>query len=445
MRVENAINNISVVGLGKLGLCLASVLAERGFNVKGIDLDRAKVRAVNSGRSPIYEPGLENLIRKNRKRLIATSSYKTGIAGTDATFVVVPTPSQKDGGFSLEFVKQAIEGIGRCLRDKEGYHLVVITSTVGPGSMDNVVKPLLESISGRKCGKDLGLCYNPEFIALGDVIRGLLRPDFILIGESDPRAGDLLSSIHKRVCLNNPPIERMEFVNAELAKIAINSFITMKISFANTLAEICEKLPNGDVDKVTRAIGRDRRIGPAYLRGALGYGGPCFPRDNVAFEHYAKIVGAQAILASATHEVNRLQVRRIIRLAQENGLRPGMRVGILGLAYKPDTNVVEDSQSLELAASLADEGYSVNVFDPAAMSSTKKVMGDRVKYASTALELVKTSDYIILATPWKEFAKLPANAFSGKHVLDCWRLLPPQIQEVSLYSAVGRNRGFPAT
>jgi UDPglucose 6-dehydrogenase len=433
------ITNISVVGLGKLGLCLAAVLADRGFNVKGIELDTTKVKAINSATSPIYEPGLDELIKRNVHRLKATSDYSEGIEGTDATFVVVPTPSEEDGSFSLKFVLPAINSIGEVLKKKEGYHLVVITSTVGPGSTDNVIKPLLESASGKVCGEELGLCYNPEFIALGDVIHGLLKPDFVLIGESDGRAGDVLSSIQKKVCLNDPPIERMEFVNAELAKIAVNSFVTMKMSFANTLAEICERLPKGDVDKVTKAIGRDRRIGSAYLKGALGYGGPCFPRDNIAFNRYAESVGSQAVLATSTHKVNTMQVERMIRLALKNGLHASMKVGILGLSYKPNTNVVEESQALQLASSLVDRGHSVFVFDPAAMDSARKVLGDRVKYANSALELVSMSDYIILATPWNEFANLPVEAFSGKHVLDCWRFLPSRIADVATYSAVGRS------
>jgi UDPglucose 6-dehydrogenase len=430
------IKNISVVGLGKLGLCLAAVLAERGFNVIGIDVDNEKVNTVNAGHSPIYEPGLEDLIKKNRNTLKATTKYSEAINQTDATFIVVPTPSENDGSFSLKYVKQAIEEIGKELKNKKDYHLVVVTSTIGPGSMDNVIMPLLEKSSNKKCGDLLGLCYNPEFIALGEVIKGLLEPDFVLIGESDKKAGDLLEYIQRKVCLNNPPIERMEFINAEIAKIAINSFVTMKMSFANMLAEICERVPKGNVDKVSRALGRDKRIGPYYLKGALGYGGPCFPRDNIAFEHYARKFGAHADLALVTHKVNQYQVERITRLIER--LAKDKRIGILGLSYKPNTNIIEESQSLQIAKNLADKGFVVNVYDPASMENAKALLSNKVNYCNSATECVQLSDLIVLATPWKEFLSIDFNLFKDKTVVDCWRFFPDQIKKIiSKYYAIG--------
>ncbi|HEV2390625.1 MAG TPA: nucleotide sugar dehydrogenase, partial [Nitrososphaerales archaeon] len=289
-----------MVGLGKLGLCLAAVLANSGFDVTGVDVDRRKIDAVNRGESPIYEPGLAELITSGRKSLRATSDCDAAVAESQATFVVVPTPSSASGGFSLRYVKPAMKSVGGALSHKSAYHLVVLTSTVMPGSMDETVLPVLEQSSGKKCGPDFGLCYNPEFIALGDVVKGLRNPDLVLVGESDKDAGDSISKIHARMCENPSRIERMTFLNAEVAKIAVNAFVTMKMSFANTLAEICERLPSGDVDRITQAIGRDRRIGPTYLKGAIGYGGPCFPRDNVAFATFAKKIGVKADLARAT-------------------------------------------------------------------------------------------------------------------------------------------------
>ena len=420
------VESVSVVGLGKLGLCLAAVLASRGFNVAGIETDPSKVQAVNLGTSPIYEPGLGQLIRKNRGRLRADTTYEP-VAGTQATFVVVPTPSDETGAFSLKFVSQAMEDIGKELSKKRGYHLVVLTSTVMPESMDRIVVPLLEKRSGRVVGMDLGVSYNPEFIELGDVFRGLLAPDIVLIGESDARAGRLLSSIQRRVCENSPPIERMNFINAEIAKISLNSYVTMKMTFANTLAEIAEKTPGADVDAITRAIGRDRRVGKAYLKGALGYGGTCFPRDNVAFKKFATGVGAQARLSEATHELNLGQVGRVVDLAMKSGLEPGSRVGVLGLSFKPDTNIVEQSQSLMVAQELAERGFEVSVYDPAAMDGARPVLGSKVAYCASAEDCVKASDFLILATPWREFSRLRERLLHGKVVLDCWRMLPAKI------------------
>jgi len=429
---------VSVVGLGKLGLCLAAVLADGGFRVTGVDLDAARVGAVNRGTSPIYEPGLAKLIAARRSWLTATSDYKKAVAETQATFVVVPTPSEPSGRFSLSYVKPAMEAIGLALSKKTGYHLVVLTSTVMPGSTDEV-KRILEQSSGKRCGKDFGLCYNPEFIALGDVIEGLRNPDLLLVGESDKEAGDALAKIHARICKNSPPMERMTFLNAEVAKIGVNAFVTMKMSFANTLAEICERLPSGDVDKITQAMGRDRRIGSAYLRGAIGYGGPCFPRDNVAFAAFAKRVGVSADLARATDTVNRRQVRRIIGLIEANHYAGFSRIGILGVTYKPNTNVLEASQPLMLAQALAEKGFEVHVYDPA-VGRDQLPDSLNVKVETTADDCIARSDVCVIGTPWKSFSKIDKSRFANKEVLDCWRLLNGNKPgDATRYMALGQD------
>ncbi|MEM2613224.1 MAG: nucleotide sugar dehydrogenase [Nitrososphaerota archaeon] len=414
------IRHVSVIGLGKLGLCIAAVLAHRGFKVKGVDVDEEKVKAVNGGETPIQEPGLDRLIWRNRSRLEATVDHREAVQETQATFIVVPTPSEPDGSFSLKYVKEAVSEIGKVLSSKRSYHLVVLNSTVMPGSLDNHVKPMLEEHSGKKCGLDFGLCYNPEFIALGDVIQGLLRPDLVLIGESDRRAGDLLAKMYRRICTNNPPIERTSFINAEIAKIAINSFITMKITFANTLAEICERTCGANVDDVTRIIGRDSRIGPKYLKGGLGYGGPCFPRDNIAFARFAESVGAQAELAMTTHKVNLRQPERIIRIIEEIGIPRGAKIGVLGLSYKPKTPVVEESQAIYLIRRLQEMNYEVHVYDPIAIDAAKAVLYDSVTYENSLDDLMRNCDVLVIATPWSEFKTIRAY---GKIILDCWRIV----------------------
>ena len=432
------ISNISVVGLGKLGLCLAAIFAEKGFNVTGIDVDKAKIDSVNNGQSPIFEPGLQELISKNRKKLMATNDF-VAIKNTDATFVVVPTPSDDSGEFSLEFVTPVMKNIGQALSSKNGYHLVVLSSTVMPTSMDSVVRPILESTSGKVCGNDFGLCYNPEFIALGDVIKGFLEPDFILVGESDIKAGEMISEIHKAV--SKAPIERMNFVNAEIAKIAVNSFVTMKISFANTLAEICENLRGGDVEKITSAIGKDKRIGSAYLKGALGYGGPCFPRDNIAFARFAEKTGTDAQLAIATNEINVKQVKRIIKLIESLGVSPASKISILGLTYKPKTNVTEASQPLMLVNALSEQGFQVYAYDPAFANDSANVVGPKVTLMKNAEDCIASSDICIIATPWDIFSKIDKSKFSNKIILDCWRIFGHDgLQNALRYVVVGKNQ-----
>jgi UDPglucose 6-dehydrogenase len=304
--------------------------------------------------------------------------------------------------------------------------------------MNGQVLPLLERVSGKSCGRDFGLCYNPEFIALGNVIGGLLSPDFILIGESDSKAGEALANIHKVVCTNSPPIERMSYINAEITKISVNSFVTMKMSFANTIAEICEKTAGADVDRITSAIGKDKRIGQAYLRGALGYGGPCFPRDNVAFSKFASRTGAQAELARTTHHVNLRQIDRVVDLIKHLVLNKQTRIGILGLSYKPNTNVVDESQSLILARRLAEEGFDVHVHDPASMANAKVVLGSLVKYETKAEDCVANCDVCVIATPWSQFARLNPRIFRGRTVVDCWRLFDHRLGNDVTYVPLGR-------
>ena len=434
-----AVKRISVIGLGKLGLCLAAVFANRGFKVIGVDVNERVVDAVNRGESPIFEPQLARLIKSNRSSLSATTNHDMATMSTDATFVVVPTPSNKLGEFSVQFVKDAMRLVGAALAHKQGYHLVVLTSTVMPGSIDEVVRPTLEEESGKKCGKDFGLCYNPQFIALGDVVKGIQRPDFVLIGESDEVAGGLLAKVEGRLCTHPAAIERMSFQNAETAKIAVNSFITMKMSFANTLAEICERLPGGDVDRITRAIGRDKRIGPRYLKGAIGYGCPCFPRDNAAFARFGAKLGVDAELARATDSINKRQLQRIVGLVEKHCSSMSVRIGILGVAYKPNTNVTESSQSLDLARVLASKGYEVHVYDPA-VGADMLSPSPNMRVEADLHACIANSDLCVIATPWKSFAKIAKSEFSQKVVLDCWRMLNGgKTRSPSLYIPLGRD------
>lgn len=401
---------LSVIGLGKLGAPMAACLAAKGFPVIGVDVDARKADALNRAQAPVFEPGLPELLQVAKTRLKATQDIPTAVLNSEVTFVVVPTPSEPDGSFSLRYVLQACEGIADALRKKSLWHLVVITSTISPGSMDNSIRPLLEEHSGKRSGIDFGLCYNPEFIALGSVIRDFLNPDFVLIGESDERSGQVLEGIYRQVCENNPPVVRMNFINAELTKLAVNTFVTTKISFANMLARICEKLPGADVDVVTKALGLDSRIGTKYLKGAVSYGGPCFPRDNLALIATAQKVGAPADIAEATDRFNRWQVKWLADFVQEH-LPEGGAVGILGLAYKPGTDVVEESVGLLLARELREQRVRVIAYDPAGVENARRMLGDGVIFVNSPQACIDLSDIVVVATPWKEFRSLPKETW----------------------------------
>ena len=405
---------------------MAACLAAKGFPVIGVDVDARKVDALNRAQAPVFEPGLPELLQVAKTRLKATQDIPTAVLNSEVTFVVVPTPSEPDGSFSLRYVLQACEGIADALRKKSLWHLVVITSTISPSSMDNSIRPLLEEHSGKRSGIDFGLCYNPEFIALGSVIRDFLNPDFVLIGESDERSGQVLEGIYRQVCENNPPVVRMNFINAELTKLAVNTFVTTKISFANMLARICEKLPGADVDVVTKALGLDSRIGTKYLKGAVSYGGPCFPRDNLALIATAQKVGAPADIAEATDRFNRWQVKWLADFVQEH-LPEGGAVGILGLAYKPGTDVVEESVGLLLARELREQRVRVIAYDPAGVENARRMSGDGVIFVNSPQACIDLSDIVVVATPWKEFRSLPKETWERhsppRVVIDCWRVL----------------------
>jgi UDPglucose 6-dehydrogenase len=413
---------ISVIGLGKLGSPLAAVLASKGFSVIGVDINPEFVNSINLGLAPVAEPGLQELISTHHTRLKATMDYEEAVLSSNVTFVIVPTPTGKDGLFSNQYLLQAIEKIGTSIAKKSSYHLVVITSTVNPGSTEGEIKARLEASSNRSVGIDLGLCYSPEFIALGSVIRNMIYPDMVLIGQSDEQAGNILEEVYETVCEHTPPIRRMNLVNAEIAKISVNTFVTTKISYANMLSDICQQFPGGDVNVVTDAIGLDTRIGPKCLKAAAPFGGPCFPRDNIALAALARKVGARADIAEATQNINRYQNERLLRLVEEHAT--SKKISILGLSYKPGTYVVEESQGIFIANQLMDKGYEVYVYDPMALNEAKKTLNRDVKISPSIQDCIEQSDTIIITIPWLEFSKeITPMTVQNKVVVDCWRLL----------------------
>jgi UDPglucose 6-dehydrogenase len=433
--------NISVIGLGKLGAPMAALLAGKGHIVIGVDVNPLAVDALNIGIAPVHEPELQEWINRNRARLSATTNCSEAVLRTEATFIVVPTPSEDDGTFSLRYVLAAAESIGAALSQKVSFHLVVLCSTVMPGSTEGAVLPTLEVSSGRRCGKDFGLCYNPEFIALGSVIRDMRNPDMVLIGESDAGSGEMLATIHKRMCDNSPRIVRMNFINAELTKLSVNTFVTTKISYANMLAEICEVLPGADVDVVTSALGADSRVGRKYLKGALGYGGPCFPRDNVALAALFRRKGLESTLGEATDRTNRRQVTRLLHAIMPR-LPAGGIVAVLGLSYKPDTEVIENSQGLALAEQLLARGIRVIVYDPAAMDNSRGALTGNVVFAENSKACLCIADVVVITTPWPEFQQISPQDLKRSNgratIFDCWRILPQdKFTAVADYRSVG--------
>ncbi|GAB1489328.1 UDP-glucose/GDP-mannose dehydrogenase family protein [Opitutaceae bacterium] len=420
------VQNVSVIGLGKLGGSMAAGMASRGLNVIGVDVNRHAVDAVNAGREPVQETGLGDMIAANKERIRATLSTDEAVLGSDISFVIVPTPSDERGAFTLQYAKYAFKSLGQALRKKNGYHVIVLTSTVLPGATRHGLLPILEQESGKKCGPDFGLCYNPEFIALGSVIRDFLNPDFYLLGQFDQRSGDLLEQVHHRVSQNNAPVKRMSLENAELAKIAVNSYVTMKISFANMLADFCEHLPGGDVDVVSDALGMDKRIGRKYLTGGFGFGGPCFPRDNVALNFMGRELGVESSLLKTNDDYNRSISKRYVEKLQPH-LPKGANVAVLGLAYKPLSHVIDESPGIYLCKALSEAGYRVVGHDPLAAPHAEVQLKLHALVTDSLSEALKDADVVLVTTTDKTYTALSAEQLLGGRaeitVVDFWRSL----------------------
>lgn len=415
--------NLSVIGLGKLGSPMLAVFVNAGFYVVGVDLNPEYVMAINAHRAPVQETDLQDYLDRNKGGYRATGDTYRAVLDTDATFVIVPTPTGDDGGFVLDYVLDACKAIGAALRDKDTWHLVVVTSTVMPGHMRKVCA-YLEEISGKREGDDFGLCYSPEFIALGSVIHDFTHPDYALIGCENDKAGAALESIYGLV--HRAPKVRMNWVNAEIAKIAQNSYITMKITFANQLAQLCGHIPGANVDEVTCALGHDSRIGSKYLKGGTAFGGPCFPRDNRAL-----FVASSGTLdlAGLIDEVNESINVEVFRAIADNST-PAHKVGVLGLAYKPATSVIEESASIKIIQSLINDDIPsfwrrVIVYDPLAMDEARKVLGDSVEYAGNAAFCINNSDIVVLMHPDRSLLDISGIflALSDKTLIDPWRVL----------------------
>jgi len=436
---------LSVIGLGKLGACSAACFASKGFDVIGVDINKDSVDAINKGRAPVYEPRLQELITASKGKLKAAQDYGEAIRKSDITFLIVPTPSRHDGHFSDMYLQDALRHLSKALKQvNKQYHLFVVTSTVSPGTTEGNLIPLIESVSGKKLNTSFGVCYNPEFIALGSVINDFLNPDMVLIGESDKQAGDRLAEVYRTVCENEPCIARMSVISAEIAKISLNSYITMKISFANTLANICEHIPGADLDAITSALGADRRVSPYYIKGGPSYGGPCFPRDNKAFIAFAKTCNRNAALAEATDVVNQVQGRHIIDLVLENlSSSSNNVVGFLGLSYKPGTPVIEESPALKIIEELRTKtDVEIIVYDPLAMDNARTYFGDNILYASSVSDCLRHATICVITTQADEFRTLSESCIPNglTTIIDCWRMLDPaKLGPKVKYMAVGKH------
>ena len=424
---------ISLVGLGKLGLCLASIFAKKGIQTIGIDIDEKVIESVNNGKSPIVEPHLYEIIKEvGGNSLKCTNDHSVAIKDCDITYILTATPSNPDGSFSNRHVESALESLALALKNSnKKYHLFVISSTVVPGSIDNSFIPLIEKISGRKLNKGFGIGYCPDFVALGEVIKNFLNPELVVIGESSPEVGTIIEELHHRITDNEPYIGRMSLISGEIAKISLNAYVTTKISFVNNLGNLCEKLPGAEVDKITATIGVDKRISSYYFKAGMAYGGTCFPRDTYAFSNISEKVGLNSNFINAIDEINEYQHSKLLEMVKREVEKyPANRIGVLGLSFKPNTPVITQSSGLRLIQNLLKENYDpYKIFgaDPLAVENSKSIIDPAVTlYSDIASCLDKADVYVLINRDDKIIQKLHHWSPSAKvSIIDCWRCLNP--------------------
>jgi UDPglucose 6-dehydrogenase len=406
---------LSFVGLGPVGLCTAVCFAAKGYKVTASEIDKTKATQIKKGKLPFYEQNLKEMLQKaiNSENLKIVTNNEEAVLKSDITFITVGTPTKVDGSINLTYVINASKDVGKALKKKKETHLIAVKSTVTPGTTLNVVKLILEKYSGKKCGKDFLLCFNPEFLSEGNAIRGTLNPDYIAIGGYNKKSTEALENLYKEFHKENlPPIIDTNIPTAELIKYANNTFLAAKISLINTIANICEKTPDADVTKVAEAIGKDHRINPHFLNAGLGWGGSCFPKDLKAFIAYSKKLGYSPALIEATYQVNQDQIRFTLQKAKkELKALKGKRIAILGLAFKPNTDDIREARSIKIISTLLKQGATITAYDPMATSNTRKILRGKIRYASSAIKCLKNADCAILVTEWEEFKKLEPEDF----------------------------------
>jgi UDPglucose 6-dehydrogenase len=390
---------ITVLGVGYVGLVTAACFADLGNPVICLDVMEEKIAKLKRGELPIYEPGLEEMVQRNAAagRLTFTTDYAQAIPDAEFIFVAVGTPSGVDGEADLKYIRSAVESIAKHLN---GYTIIVNRSTVPVGTGDSTAQTLIER--GKVQGVDFQVVSNPEFTREGSAIYDFLNPDRVVLGSVDVNAAEAVADLY-RVFTKN--IMLTDLRTAEMIKYASNAFLAMKISFINEMASICEKL-GADVKLVAQGMGMDARIGAAFLNAGLGFGGSCFPKDVKALTYMAEVNGLHPQLLRAVMDINRDQRRRVVLNLREmlGGLR-GKTIGLLGLAFKPNTDDIREAAAIDLAHMLSNEGANLRAYDPVAMENAHRML-DGVKFCADAYEVAAGADAVILVTEWNEFKQL---------------------------------------
>ena len=390
---------IAVVGTGYVGLVVGASLAENGNDVVCVDNDEAKIRGLKRGKVPIYEPGLDELVRRNRaeRRLIFTTVLARAVRASQITFIAVGTPSDEAGSADLQQVLDVARQIARAMN---GYKVIVTKSTVPVGTAARV-----REIVRRETTHPFSVVSNPEFLKQGTAIDDFMKPDRVVIGAEDPRAAELMSDLYAPFTRTGAPIMIMNCASAELSKYAANAMLATRITFMNEVANVCDVV-GANVDAVRGAIAADHRIGASFLFPGVGFGGSCFPKDVRALAKFASRQGYEFQLLRAVDAVNEAQkVRLLTKLQAHFGSLKGKTIAVWGLAFKPRTDDMREAPSIAIVNGLLAQGARVQAYDPQAERSARRIFGNRVVYANRSYEALKGVDALVIATEWNEFRK----------------------------------------
>ncbi len=394
---------ISIVGTGYVGLVTGTCFAETGVEVACIDIDEAKVARLNEGKSPIYEPGLEPMIRRNleKGRLTFTSDMKSSVKDSEVVFIAVGTPPDEDGSADLQHVLTVARAVGKYMED----YLVVATKSTVPVGTARLVHEEVEKAQ-QEAGKQIpfDVVSNPEFLKEGNAVQDFLKPDRIVIGLDSEQAETIMRRLYKPFLLNNHPILFMDIPSAEMTKYTANAMLATKISFMNEIANLCE-LVGANVEMVRKGIGSDPRIGNKFIYPGTGYGGSCFPKDVKALINTAKSRNYRFQILEAVDAVNERQKSILFRKIRDHFGTDlsGRAFGIWGLSFKPHTDDVREAPALTLIRLLLEAGAEVRAYDPAAMEQARRVLGDTITYSSDPYDTLVDADAMVLVTEWPEF------------------------------------------
>jgi UDPglucose 6-dehydrogenase len=431
---------ISIIGTGYVGLVSGVGFAAKGHSAIGVDAREEIVKRISRGESPIHEKGLAELLGKvlGNGSFAVTTNLEEAIKGTDITFICVGAPPQEDGSIDLGAIRKCARQIGEVLRKKEGFHTVVVKSTVLPGTNVGVVGEEISRASGKRANEGFGLAMNPEFLREGNAMADFLMPDRIVIGANDEKSFKVVEEVYSGRF--GAPIVRANIPTAEMIKYANNAFLALCISFSNEIAQICERERGMDAVEVLRALAQDGRITTkttggdrivpgiaGYLFPGCGFGGSCFPKDVSALRNFARSEGMRANLVEGILEVNEERIRETAKRAEGilEGVR-GKKITVLGTAFKEDTDDVRESPSIKIIGLLLESGAEISVYDPQALGNTREIFGECIGYAKSAQDALEGAELAIVATKWKEFMQMHPSDFRESMkkptVLDCRRI-----------------------